>query len=961
MCNKFSKSAGLTFAAFALILAALGGCSSSGNDVVVEGNFPVVFAKRSATVAGNPTDSVSFAAGGDLMMVDLASPSSGTINLTAGYTQGKGDVSDPEVSYDGKRVLFSMHGPNDQTWHIFEMDLTSKAMHRIIADDATANLGDDVDPAYLPDGRIVFASNRQTRTKELLATIATDAYTYLDEYDREQSTVLHVMNADGTNVHQISANQSHDRNPTVLMNGKILFARWDHQGARNHFPMFTVNPDGTGLFIDYGAFSPGNSFLHPREMPNSKVMSDLMPLSGTHEGGALMGVDVLNFSDNTDPALPSITGNGQAQLTLDQIKFDTREGLAPFGRYTTPYPLWDGTNRALVSWSPSRPMTKVNPATGQNEQVEGPPLYGVYMFDLDKQTLRPIAIPPEGWDYVDAVAVASRPVPNTIPDQPINQDLAAQNLAIINVKSVYDTDGLDIMGQSVLVSGETIPQTSPPANDTRRGVADIGKIKDPAQTTAAQRPARFLRVIKAVPTPTGLSREAFGETEFEMQQILGYTDIEPDGSARIVVPADTSLALAVVDSNGMAFQTHTNWLQLRPGETRTCNGCHSPRRGVALNEAPLAGTNPNTLASMTAQPGESMAETRTRLSPTSVAGLTISAKSLQTDMSYVDVWTDPVQAGRAADPSLSITYSALNTAAPGAINQPASGTPVFTYHIINYPDNVAPIFSYNRGANTCNSCHDGGLSSPSPDLRNTDAGTGRLQSYEGLTLGAVTFDSNGFPIININDEGEVTIQRAQAVVNVGSSSQSSRTSQLFEILLGKQLRSGVSLPTQTKDHRGILNASEMRLLAEWADLGAQYYNDPFNGTPRTLSNIRGVSGLDQDTFNNDVHPILMSQCAGCHQPFQGTGASTNPPNTSFSQNQFVLTGNLKGDYGVTLTMITDVCHPDQNPLLLRPTSGPNNVNYPHPHIGTPPNNPVLSTRDSAYVTILNWIASGNCP
>ena len=55
------------------------------------------------------------------------------------------------------------------------------------------------------------------------------------------------------------------------------------------------------------------------------------------------------------------------------------------------------------------------------------------------------------------------------------------------------------------------------------------------------------------------------------------------------------LALSIVDAEGRAFQTHTNWIQVRPGERRTCDGCHSPRRGAALNSAPVVNTLPAAL------------------------------------------------------------------------------------------------------------------------------------------------------------------------------------------------------------------------------------------------------------------------------------------------------------------------------------------------------------------------------
>ena len=92
------------------------------------------------------------------------------------------------------------------------------------------------------------------------------------------------MDADGGNITQISFNQSHDRNPVVRQNGDIMFSRWDHVGGRNHFKIFRAKPDGTDMFVLYGAHSAGNSFLHPRDMdPKGKytgfLASDLMPLS----------------------------------------------------------------------------------------------------------------------------------------------------------------------------------------------------------------------------------------------------------------------------------------------------------------------------------------------------------------------------------------------------------------------------------------------------------------------------------------------------------------------------------------------------------------------------------------------------------------------------------------------------------------------------------------------------------
>src|SRR5690606_21555621 len=117
--------------------------------------------------------------------------------------------------------------------------------------------------------------------------------------------------------------------------------------------------------------------------------------------------------------------------------------------------------------------------------------------------------------------------------------------------------------------------------------ADIAALADPLRTTAADRPARFLRVVKAVSIPdedvADLDNTAFGPNiRNGMREIVGYAPIEPDGSVRIKVPANVPLAVEVLDANGRRISPrHQNWIQVRPGEELECNGCHSPQSGLS--------------------------------------------------------------------------------------------------------------------------------------------------------------------------------------------------------------------------------------------------------------------------------------------------------------------------------------------------------------------------------------------
>ena len=96
-------------------LVMLAGCGKGSDSVTVEGDVPVAYVKRSTALSQNPTDGMPSAAGGDLMVREKSSPSAEEHNLTARFTQGAGDVSDPEASYDGKKIVFAMTCPTTNT------------------------------------------------------------------------------------------------------------------------------------------------------------------------------------------------------------------------------------------------------------------------------------------------------------------------------------------------------------------------------------------------------------------------------------------------------------------------------------------------------------------------------------------------------------------------------------------------------------------------------------------------------------------------------------------------------------------------------------------------------------------------------------------------------------------------------------------------------------------------------
>ena len=997
--NKTIGIVGIVSIAATLVVVGCGsGSNDAANTLTVNGDVPLAYAKRLNTVGLNPTDGTPSAPGGDLIIREKSSASAREFNVTASITQGLGDVSDPEVSFDGKKIVFAMTCPSTNTatvngvaactgrWNIWEYDTTSGglaggSLRRITssADD------DDVDPAYLPASKgFVFSSNRQGLTKTVFNGVSTFA---VDEYERERVLNLHTMDAQGGAITQISVNQSHDRNPVVRPNGDIMFSRWEHVGPRNRFAIFRTKPDGTDMFVLYGAHSPGNSFLHPRDMDPKgayagQVVSSLMSLSRTHEGGALMMIDAANYSEQNTPANNTTpAAGGQVQITDKPLNMDP--GLSLFGRVTTPFPLWDGTDRVLVSYracevtkngnvvpcatlsqaeitrlsATERPIAEVLADTVQDNV---PPSYAVYMYDPKAQTWLIVAAPPAGYMYTDPVPLQARTEPNPTQPTVIDPALAAQGLALIEVRSVYDTDGLQRMGETVLAAVDLpagcargIAQTTPiDTADTRASVADLRKMKDPADPAYLCAPARFVRATRAVAPVAGMTgmRQAIGETEFEPQQILGYAAVEPDGSFKLLVPADTPLALSVLDGKGRSLQTHLNWIQVRPGERRTCDGCHSPRRGAALNAGTIVDSMASAIKAVLSsqhQPGETMAALRTRLDP--------AARVLQADPAYSDIWADTAQAGVQARAPITLRYTGNAVAADDLATQAPSGG------IINYPDHIAPIWARVRsaggvaGAGTCtnSNCHAG---TSTLDLRATFGGSGRMVSYDELLIGDPRLDANGQPVTRLEDGVPVIVRLPALVDNMAGNAEGiARASRLTEIVFGEQLKASAEArgvhpnpPTSAPNHANLLNAAEKRLINEWMDLGGQYLNDPSQS-----ASVRNIAALSRSTFEASVLPVLQGTCVACHQPVGNAGAAQTT--TSFIRNRFVLTGNPAGDYNVTLTMVTDTCNAASNALLMRPST------VPHPAGAIGQTTPVLATSSAGYAAIASWISAGCTP
>jgi hypothetical protein len=913
----------LRIAALISTLSIAAACSSgdgvsigTGQDpdpVVID--FPIAYIRAPIPTDDNGNfvqndlrEQITFDFGADLFFRDRASPSAEAINITGEMTQGLAAIGDVEIAYDGSSLLFAMRFPFDPdldeedlpTWNIWEYTFETDQLRRVITA-ASAEFGHDIMPKYLPDGRIIFSSTRQFRSQAVLLDEDKqnkDSFVAVDEDQNEFAFNLHLINADGTGIEQVSFNQSHDLDPSVLANGQIVFSRWDHAGVNDAVNLYRMNPDGSGLELYYGRHSHDTGtngdiiqFMQPRELEDGRLMSLIRPFTGTEGGGELIAIDTQLYVENTQPTAANIgvlAGPAQEDATINEVS--TVAGApSQGGRYSSVYPILDGTGRLLVSFSQCRlleqladdgdmntidarivactdenfanlfvqpdPDNPVTPSVGSF--VVAPPLYGIWMYDPRDDTQRPVVAGEEGFIFTDVVAADPKIAPPVVLDgsdtfslDPTLAD-AGSDVAVLNIRSVYDFEGVAIV--------------------------DIAAIADPAVTPAEDRPARFLRIEKAVSLPDNdlvdLDNTDFGiSTQQGMREIVANIAVEPDGSVITKVPANVALAISVLDENGKRITArHQNWISLRPGQELKCNGCHSrnavdPVTGEPISHgrydafdsayagAPAGALRfPGTLLTWLLQdPGETMAEVRARITCGNDGCSSIEPSM---DLVYQDVWTeDPVLA--AANVDIEFSYGDLDTASPTSIACEQNWQ-ARCRSVINYPMTIHPLWGLPRpqfdvdgnpinDANDvqidrqCTSCHafpnfdpvDGvTLIPPSGQLELTDQLSieepDHLHAYRELLLTDNLQEVVGTELV---ERMQPAVDADGNPITVPIPNPNGSPASIAGARASNRFFSRFEDPADLV-HYGILSGAERRLIAEWLDIGAQYYNNPFDVPP----------------------------------------------------------------------------------------------------------------------------------
>ncbi|WP_035387376.1 PD40 domain-containing protein [Ferrimonas senticii] len=861
-------------------LLVIAGCNGDGglrneqpDPILVED--PVAYIIRSSDGGApqvDPRNPAHFNPGAQLWLQQSAAADANSRPLTQSLFDANAqiDVADLAISDDGQTLLFSLRAPQPEdqqqpqpSWNIWRYQRAEQRLSRVISSDNSAERGNDRMAQWLPDGRIVFASDRQQQSRAILLDEGKPQYQALDEQRRHATFNLHVMEADGSNIEQLTFNLSHDTHPLVQQDGTILYSRWDNMGGNRGINLYQINPDGSDNQLRFGWHSRQISLdgqtidldlVKPQQLPNGDIYLQLQGSdpAALHKRPLLVNIsDYLDLEQSISPSGSSRPSS--ASLALADFQFTLGDAINPDGRLANLWPLVDGSDRYLLSWDLCRVVVdgavrscgQLSASQLQADNVSlAPAQYELWLLNRANGTQQRARRVNDQQLITEALVLQASANPKSYiaPKRlgvELDAPLAAAQTGVLNIRSVYDIGGID-------------SSISP---DYPNGIVDLA---DPKQTPASARPARFLRILRGVPMPPEAVRQLpasdFGRSQNQlMREIVGYTPIQPDGSVQVQIPANVPLALSVVDGSGQRLHgRHHNWLTVSPGETLSCNGCHSANNTLghgrfdaepasinlgAIGGMPFRNSNPDIIPSA----GQTMAEA-------------LGIAQLQASLHYQDRWTDV--SARSANPELLLSYANLATPAP-------IGSDCFDqWHAycrlqINYRDHIQPLWDLARpqldrdglpvADHRCSSCHssidaDGQAQLPAGQLDLSAAASAEQPAHpisyrellfndveqqlvDGVLLDRLieVTDADGNPVYQTDADGELILDDDGNPIPLLTT---------VEVTAAMQVNGGRASnrffnAVNDASHPQQLSADEQRLISEWLDIGGQFYNTPF--------------------------------------------------------------------------------------------------------------------------------------
>jgi hypothetical protein len=208
------------------------------------GRSELIFIVRAHAADGHYYNPFPRLAGGRLCRLDLRTGKAATI-----FEAGPGVVRDAQVHYDGTKILFARaregaitadsrdaRSPASHFCQLYEINADGSGLTQLTPDAPFH----DIEPAYLPDGGIVFCSSRARRVVGCRTNVET--------------LLLFRCDGDGRNMRPLSSGAFTENTPAVLPDGRIMYTRWEYVDRKENgfHTLWTMNPDGTGVMTLFG-------------------------------------------------------------------------------------------------------------------------------------------------------------------------------------------------------------------------------------------------------------------------------------------------------------------------------------------------------------------------------------------------------------------------------------------------------------------------------------------------------------------------------------------------------------------------------------------------------------------------------------------------------------------------------------------------------------------------------------
>jgi hypothetical protein len=241
------------------------------------------------------------------------------IDANTNQTLGPGVYRDPDLSWNAQQMVFACKPDAEAVTSVYTIGLDGGNLKRLTASDQHH----DITPTWLADGRIAFIS---TRPKALVPCFNSGVGT------------LHTMDADGSGLCSISANNVSEFDPSVLDDGRILYGRWEYvdKTALYMQSLWTMSPDGRMEEALYANnLARPTALLDARGVPGSRqVVASLTP----HNGQAVGAIGMIDTARGKNDLAAVFNFTPEYPVAMDQ-------GLAVGP--CDPYPLSE--NQVLIS------------------------------------------------------------------------------------------------------------------------------------------------------------------------------------------------------------------------------------------------------------------------------------------------------------------------------------------------------------------------------------------------------------------------------------------------------------------------------------------------------------------------------------------------------------------------------------------------------------------------------------